>query len=95
MTAGGGTVASIWRRDRRRCWICSHGVAIADATRDHVEPRSHGGYDKSKNYRLAHARCNVARGNLSEAVVRSVQAENPDGSAETIRQALLRKRRAT
>lgn len=84
----GGTVASIFQRDKRRCWICGHAVRKDEATRDHVDPRSRGGYDKAKNYRLAHARCNVARGNLSETVVDAIRKALPGASAEVIRNAL-------
>lgn len=84
----GGTVASIWQRDKGRCWICGHKVRKEEATRDHVDPRSLGGYDKAKNYRLAHDRCNVTRGNLSEVVVRAIRQALPDAPAEVIRNAL-------
>lgn len=76
----GGTVVSIWERDKRRCWICRHGVALPDASRDHVRPRGLGGYDKARNYRCAHRQCNAARGRLSEAVVQRVQASLPPGA---------------
>lgn len=65
-------VASIWSRDKRRCWICRRIVALPDASRDHVKPRSEGGYDKARNYRLAHRLCNTARGALPEDRVRSL-----------------------
>ena len=68
-------MASVWRRDRRRCWLCRRSVAVADASRDHVEPASLGGYDKSANYRLAHRVCNTSRGNLSEVTVNLLRDE--------------------
>lgn len=60
----GGTVDSIWRRDGRKCWLCKHGVSVDDASRDHVQPQLTGGYNKARNYRLAHRQCNTARGAL-------------------------------
>lgn len=72
---GGGNIRSIWERDRRRCHICGRGVALGDASRDHVEPRSLGGYDKAANYRLAHKACNTARGNLEMVVVALLRDE--------------------
>jgi hypothetical protein len=70
-----GQVRSIWRRDKRRCWICLGHVAQDDASRDHVRPRSHGGYDKAANYRCAHVRCNSARGHLPVSEVIRVREE--------------------
>lgn len=83
----GGTVRSILQRDRK-CWICKRGVSVADASRDHVNPRSMGGYNKARNYRLAHKGCNSARGSLPEdEVIRIVnQLGNPSTGA--VQQAL-------
>lgn len=86
----GGTVASILRRDRK-CWLCRRGVAAADASRDHVEARSLGGYNKARNYRLAHQRCNSARGAVPpDLVVRVLAVLPPGASSEVICQALRR-----
>lgn len=85
----GGSVVSIWERDDHRCWICEHGVRRDEATRDHVQPRGMGGYDKAKNYRLAHARCNVARSRVPADIV--VKIRNSLGgapSADAMRQGL-------
>lgn len=84
----GGTLRSIFQRDKGRCWICGHKVRHDEASRDHVEPRSLGGYDKSRNYRLAHDRCNNARGNLSEQVVAAIRESLPHAPSEVIRAAL-------
>lgn len=93
----GGTVAGIWQRDRGRCWICDHKVRKDEASRDHVEPKSTGGYDKSRNYRLAHSLCNGSRGNLPESVVEMIRKGMPNAPSEVIRNALRaaqRERRA-
>lgn len=84
----GGTVTSIWQRDKRRCWICGHGVRLDEASRDHVEPRGLGGYDKAKNYRLAHSRCNSARCRIPAHVVDKIRDSMPGVSSEVIRGAL-------
>lgn len=84
----GGTLRSIFQRDKRRCWICGHRVTLDEASRDHVDPRSNGGYDKALNYRLACSKCNVARGTLPESVVDLIRKGMPGASSETIRNAL-------
>jgi hypothetical protein len=85
----GGSLKSIWRRDGRKCWICGRMVAKDDASRDHLEPRSGGGYDKSKNYAIAHKLCNGARGSLpKENVIATISAIEGTRSPEIIRQAL-------
>lgn len=85
----GGTVLSIWQRDKGRCWICAHGVRQDEASRDHVKPRGLGGYDKAKNYRLAHMRCNTARHRTPEHVVVKIRESLPVGaSSEAVRGAL-------
>lgn len=89
----GGTVLGIWQRDKGRCWICGHKVPKAEASRDHVTPRSVGGYDKSRNYRLAHELCNNARGNLSEFWVDLIHAAHPKATAEQVRQLLREQHR--
>lgn len=89
----GGHVRSIWRRDKRICWICNHVVAKLDASRDHLKVRSKGGYDKSKNYRLAHKDCNNARGDLMlELVEQVIRSLPPKASAQVVQQALREKR---
>ena len=90
----GGTVLGIWQRDKGRCWICGHKVPKAEASRDHVDPKSLGGYDKSRNYRLAHTLCNNARGNLSEDAVKVIRSEWPNASAEELRSVLRQVRSA-
>lgn len=84
----GGSVESIRQRDKK-CWLCKHQVAKGDASRDHIQPRSDGGFNKSKNYRLAHRACNAARGSLPEEFV-IVALKELEGfpTAEVVRQAL-------
>jgi 5-methylcytosine-specific restriction endonuclease McrA len=50
-------------REEKVCWLCNKPVAIEDATRDHVIPKSLGGIGHRSNLRLAHADCNRLRGN--------------------------------
>ena len=84
----GGTVQSIWERDKHRCWICGHGVTLQEASRDHLEPRGLGGYDKAKNYKLAHKRCNVARHRTPVHIVDKIRKELTGASSEVVRGAL-------
>lgn len=84
----GGTVTSIWERDKRRCWICGHGVPRIEASRDHIEPRGLGGYDKARNYKLAHRRCNTARHRMPVHIVDKIRKSMPGVSSEVIRGAL-------
>jgi hypothetical protein len=84
----GGHVVSIWRRDSRRCWICRRAVPEPEASRDHVRPRSEGGYAKARNYRLAHRECNSARGALPEDEVRRIADERLPCSREWLCAAL-------
>lgn len=60
----GGTVRSIWIKDKGKCHLCGCDVPMKDATRDHVETASNGGSDHGDNYRLAHRDCNHCRGNM-------------------------------
>jgi 5-methylcytosine-specific restriction endonuclease McrA len=61
-------------KQRSLCAICGYRLPVTgelsaelefaySATFDHIIPRSQGGHDGLENLRLAHRRCNVARGN--------------------------------
>lgn len=43
----------------------------AGPSKDHVKPRGLGGYDKWRNYRLAHVICNGARKRMAPEVFRA------------------------
>jgi hypothetical protein len=60
----GGTIRSVWAKDRGLCHLCGCHVALKEASRDHIETASNGGYNKADNYRIAHRDCNHARGDL-------------------------------
>lgn len=56
------------RKEKWVCWLCGGrvrplGEGPEAPTRDHVLPRSLGGRDSLRNYRLAHQGCNNKRGN--------------------------------
>lgn len=60
----------IGERDGWICWLCEQPIdpeapsrSPAAPTVDHVVPRSRGGASTPDNLRLAHRRCNAARGN--------------------------------
>ena len=69
---------SIGERDGWKCWLCRRPVDRSLAgqevpgapTRDHVVPASLGGSNARHNLRLAHRRCNIARGIASPEAAR-------------------------
>lgn len=83
-----GQAASIRDRDKGKCWICTRGVALEDASRDHLKPRSEGGYDRARNYRNAHKRCNTVRGRLPEGDVDRIRNAMWPCSTEALLQAI-------
>jgi len=54
---------AIIQRDGLRCQLCGEAVPLDDIHIDHIVPRSLGGSDEPVNLRVAHARCNIQRGN--------------------------------
>lgn len=60
----------VWLRDGGTCHLCGDWVHPADASRDHVRPRSRGGKTTWANIRLAHRQCNSWRGSASLTRVR-------------------------
>lgn len=64
------TVAHLFRRGDRNCGLCGQPVEKAhkypspmSATVDHIVPLSKGGAHHIDNTQLAHARCNMVKGN--------------------------------
>ena len=49
------------------CWLCGEHVEHADATLEHIQPRSEGGSSHQTNLAISHAKCNQGR----HAAVRS------------------------
>lgn len=69
-TGFGRKLRKIIDRDGARCWLCGNPIDISFGphhamapSRDHVVPISRGGSNAPENIRLAHRRCNNARGN--------------------------------
>lgn len=54
---------AIYIRDAARCHLCHQLVRRRDASVDHVVPSSKGGPSTTDNLKLAHRRCNFAKGN--------------------------------
>ncbi len=54
---------AIYIRDAARCHLCHQLVRRRDASVDHVVPSSKGGPSTLDNLKLAHRRCNFAKGN--------------------------------
>ncbi len=55
-------VIAVWVRDQGLCQLCGQPVQPAEASLDHVLPRCYGGPSTIANLRVAHQRCNSARG---------------------------------
>lgn len=55
--------AYIIQRDRSRCHLCGEHVPAEQIHLDHVVPLSLGGPHDESNLRVAHARCNLQKGN--------------------------------
>ena len=53
-----------------RCFWCQHLVPVAAMTRDHIEPKIHGGANDWSNIVLACARCNEAKSALHVGSIR-------------------------
>ena len=73
-----GLVAKAFKQQKGRCWLCGHAMLLVwgsnhplALSRDHVKPRADGGYDKWRNYRLAHRTCNTARDRMAPEVFRA------------------------
>lgn len=48
------------------CYICEESFkSIKDITFDHYIPVSKGGFDELDNYRLAHAKCNQLKADMT------------------------------
>lgn len=60
---------------KRRCYYCgqSFGLGLRMATKDHKLPRSRGGGSAMSNLAAACARCNTAKGSLTEDEFRAVR----------------------
>jgi 5-methylcytosine-specific restriction endonuclease McrA len=57
------------------CYVCGQHVKRADATLEHILPRSRGGSDAGRNLSISHAKCNHARGSMPVAHVAKETAE--------------------
>lgn len=60
-----GAITKLINRDGRDCYLCYKPMARSQMTIDHVIPLAKGGLDDMNNYKLAHNKCNVDKGNLS------------------------------
>nr|WP_315496342.1 HNH endonuclease signature motif containing protein [uncultured Rhodoferax sp.] len=56
------------------CWICGEHVAHADATLEHILPRSEGGSSHLENLAISHDFCNNQR---------HIQGTTPDSKRPT------------
>lgn len=82
-----GLISQIVRRDGDcRCWVCGEPIdrssedpRAPDAiSLDHQVPVSRGGVDALSNLKLAHVRCNRARGNLTPDEWAALQRQDSD-----------------
>lgn len=72
----------MWKKQKGLCWICGERMAISllaagnpkYASFDHIVPKADGGGNVQSNLRLAHKKCNSARGDLPVSHVLLVQS---------------------
>lgn len=62
--------AVLYERDGGVCGICRRPVSRPESSVDHIIPLSKGGEHSYANTRIAHLRCNIARGNRGAAQIR-------------------------
>lgn len=62
----------ILARQEGQCSLCGRPLVLADATRDHILPRSRGGSDRAENISAAHRTCNGRRGNKTHPLEQSL-----------------------
>lgn len=55
-------VVALILRDGDRCYLCGQSVQRMPIHIEHVKPRARGGSDDLANKRLAHADCNLWKG---------------------------------
>lgn len=56
--------SDLWDRDGQVCYLCNENMTYRQATIDHVIPLAKGGADNMTNYKLAHPKCNLEKGNM-------------------------------
>lgn len=57
-------IVALLQRDGNRCYLCNEHMEPELMTIDHVIPLHKKGKDDMSNYRLAHEKCNLEKGNL-------------------------------
>lgn len=68
---------NVFARDHGRCQYCSRQVSRAEATFDHVVPRSQGGHTRWENIVIACTPCNQRKGGRTPAQARMHLAVEP------------------
>jgi len=68
---------NVYARDRGRCQYCSVAVTRAEATWDHVVPRSRGGRTNWENIVIACVRCNHDKGGRTPTEARMTLRTQP------------------
>ncbi len=78
---------NVYARDEGRCQYCLKPVTRAEATYDHVVPRSQGGKTNWENIVIACVPCNQAKGGRTpgQAGLRAVAPVKPKKLPETLR----------
>lgn len=78
---------NVYARDEGRCQYCLKPVTRAEATYDHVVPRSQGGKTNWENIVIACVPCNQAKGGRTpaQAGLRQVAPVKPKKLPETVR----------
>jgi 5-methylcytosine-specific restriction endonuclease McrA len=79
MNTGGFKRAQFKKKANQRCAYCDKRLTMETATVDHVVPKSAGGYNKWKNYKLACGACNSRKGSMALGTFKAfleIQAAN-------------------
>lgn len=64
LPSGAVSINTLMLIENNTCHLCNKTVLKVDASRDHIIPYSKGGTWDISNIRLAHMRCNEARGDM-------------------------------
>jgi 5-methylcytosine-specific restriction endonuclease McrA len=64
MSRRGTSLKHIYKVYKGTCQYCLQNIAIDDATKDHVYPKSKGGANASSNLVLSCKRCNAIKGDI-------------------------------
>jgi HNH endonuclease len=80
------------REQDRRCAYCFCDISMADATFDHINPKSNGGRDRKENGCAACEPCNKLKGRMSVNQFKKIIKHPPRGAPWNLWFAHMRRR---